>query len=473
MSLFWGETEVDQSEIRFLLNACEDTQYPEAFLREYVMMECLSDRNGITTFLVEDRAGGCYVAKCFDKSRGIQIGENILQQGLSHESLPRYIASFENEKTAVSIREYVEGVSLKQYAYEKDLSEQEIVQICVRLCDILAFLHHRENPIIHRDIKPENIIVRPDGSLALIDFDIARTYHSGNETDTTFFGTVAFAPPEQYGFSQTDVRADIYSFGVLLRWLLTGSTRDNKNVRVYRPLAKIIARCTAFSPEERFSDISQVKKALERANPRAQALQFTAIALCILLAAGLLFFAGREIYRTATWSPFNSDAIPEHLNDRERIADAEAYLEDKYGVDLFENSEQEATMGLLRQILIECYGLDREFVYACQPELEGNEEGVPEEGEGYFFPWSLDDGQWIRQATAVYAAVKAHDPAMVADWSSLKDDTGEYPGERVSMDFAEKTGILTGANRPYDITAGELALIFANTDRVFDAAAAP
>ena len=58
----------------------------------------------------------------------------------------------------------------------------------------------------------------------------------------------------------------------------------------------------------------------------------------------------------------------------------------------------------------------------------------------------------------------------MADWSSLKDDTGVYPGVRVAEAFAEKTGILTGANRPKEITTGELALIFANADRVFEAA---
>ena len=56
-------------------------------------------------------------------------------------------------------------------------------------------------------------------------------------------------------------------------------------------------------------------------------------------------------------------------------------------------------------------------------------------------------------------------------WSKLPDDNGEYPGARVAMMFAEDTGILAGANRPYDITVGEMALIFANADRVFEAAA--
>ena len=200
-------------------------------------------------------------------------------------------------------------------------------------------------------------------------------------------------------------------------------------------------------------------------------MKYTSRALCILLAAGLLTFGGFKAYKAFTWSPFNSDAIPGHLNDQERVNDAISFLGKKYGVNLFANPGREADMGLLRRALIELYGFDRDYIYAVQPGVGGSEDGVPEEGDGWFFPWPLDDGQLIRLDTAVYAAVKAHDPAIVADWSVLKDDNGQYPGERVAMLFAEKTGITTGANRPYDITAGELALVFANTDRVFDAAA--
>ena len=85
-------------------------------------------------------------------------------------------------------------------------------------------------------------------------------------------------------------------------------------------------------------------------------------------------------------------------------------------------------------------------------------------------PWGWDDGQTVDRDIAVYAAVKAHDPSIVADWSSIKDDNGYYPGVRVAVAFAEETGITTGANSPRDITLGELALILANTDRVFEAA---
>ena len=110
--------------------------------------------------------------------------------------------------------------------------------------------------------------------------------------------------------------------------------------------------------------------------------------------------------------------------------------------------------------MIELYGLDHDYVY-------GFSEDIPQESDDYFMPWGWDDGQTLDRGVAVYAAVKVHDPSIVEDWSSLKDDNGEYPGERVAMAYAEKHGILEGANRPDDITVGDVALILYNAEKSF------
>ena len=120
-------------------------------------------------------------------------------------------------------------------------------------------------------------------------------------------------------------------------------------------------------------------------------------------------------------------------------------------------------MGDLRAAMIDLYGLNRDYVYGINTEM-------PQESDAFFMPWGWDDVQTVDRDIAVYAAVKVHDPSIVADWSSIKDDNGYYPGVRAAMAFAEKTGILTGVNRPGDITLGEMALILANADRVFEAA---
>ena len=262
---------------------------------------------------------------------------------------------------------------------------------------------------------------------------------------------------------------------MLLRFLLTGSPRENKNISVYKPLAEIIDKCTAFSPEDRYSDIDQVKKALAKANPSAQRLRIAKIIAACLLAAVLFGFTGFQIYKAVTWTPFSEDAIPAYTSDEERVADAVSYMNDKFDTELFSGNEggldgmtgtdAVATIGLLKTVLIDCYGLDADYVNAPNTEM-------PHESEDFFLPWTWNDSQTINRSVMVYVAVKLYDPERVADWSSLKDDNGEYPGERVAAAFAEETGIMTGANRPDDITIGEMALILANTDRVFTAAGA-
>ena len=446
--------------------AYDDARYPEGFLEDFAIVECLAERPGIDTFLVRDAEGTEYVAKCFDTSVWSITGGDDILGTLDHQGLPKSVAAYEGAHMRIAVREFIEGVPLDRYARENDLNEQDIVDICVQLCDILAYLHHRPDPVIHRDIKPQNIIVRPDGRIALIDFDIARVWREGSDTDTLFFGTLAYAPPEQYGFAQTDARADIYSLGILLRYLLTGSPRENRNVRFYRPLEKIVRTCTAFSPKERFSDVDQVKKALLRANPKTQGLYRALIVIAAAIVVGLIVFAGIKAYEAATYSPFSAeDHIPAMLNDEERVADAVAYMKQEYGTDLFDNPDDLATAGLLRRVLTDVYGLDHDYVYASQTE------GLPGESDDWFMAWGWDDEQNMDRDYTVYAAVKVHDPSIVAEdqWSKLKDDTGEYPGARVAMMFAEETGMLAGVGRPYDITVGEMALIFANADRVFDA----
>jgi hypothetical protein len=456
----------DFSELQLIDQSFDRLGYPEDFLAEYDLMECLSGHRGWETFIVRRKEDGLSaVAKCYDRSL-LELGSAGMLEGPVHPGLPRYLGRFENERFLVVVREYIEGSSLSEYARENQLSRREIVDICLKLSDILIFLHSRPEPVIHRDIKPENVILafeKGSGSpnVYLIDFDIARSFKPEAESDTLFFGTRGYAPPEQYGFAQTDARADIYSFGVLLRMLLTGSIRPNPNIRLYRPLQRIIDRCTAFAPEKRFKDMQSVKRALLSANPAAQLRRTAGLAAAALLAVALLGFGGFKAYKALTYTPYTPDHIPAYMSDEERIADAVAYMKGKYGTDMFDAADDLARMGDLRKALIELYGLDRDYVYAFNDQM-------PQESEAFFFPWGWDDAQNMDRDVAVYAAVKAHDPSIAADWSALKDDNGFYPGVRVTLAFAEENGILSGLNRPLDISLGELALILANTDRVFE-----
>ena len=258
----------NKSVVQEIENLFSKAGYPAVFLADYDQLECLASHHGRETFLVSPKGTEeLCVAKCYDSSLfSDQNTENILLN-LHHEGIPVFCNSYRNDSMFIIVRSYIRGVPLSEYARDKDLSQEEIVCLCMKLADVLIYLHNQTPPVIHRDIKPENIIITEKGDVILIDFDIARTFKTAEETDTVFFGTKGYAPPEQYGFTQTDCRSDIYSFGVLLRFLLTDSVRENKKIRLYRPLRNIIARCTAFDPEKRYPDMNQVKRALLSANP--------------------------------------------------------------------------------------------------------------------------------------------------------------------------------------------------------------
>ena len=240
-----------------------ESSYPQEFLDAYDQMECLASHSGRETFLVREKATGkTAVAKCYDRSAFPFQPDPDLLSKLEHPGLPRYIRQYRNERMLCVVREYIEGEPLNDYARERQLTEEEIVSICGQLCSVLSVLHSQTPPIIHRDIKPENIIIRPGGAAVLIDFDIARTFKQASGNDTVCFGTRGYAPPEQYGYGQTDARTDIYAFGVLLRWLVTGSDQPNPNVTINPDLQTVIDRCTAFAPEDRYADIGQTERAL-------------------------------------------------------------------------------------------------------------------------------------------------------------------------------------------------------------------
>lgn len=160
-----------------------------------------------------------------------------------------YIAEIAEYDDEYVYLEYAEGTSLSERGAPSSL----LYSIFCELCSGLAALH--SVGIVHRDIKPSNIILCDNGHIKIIDFDAARIKKPDANKDTVFVGTDGFAPPEQYGFMQTDERSDIYSLGVTMKLLL----RDKFMRSPYRRVAE---KCMRFNPEQRYSSVSQIKRAL-------------------------------------------------------------------------------------------------------------------------------------------------------------------------------------------------------------------
>jgi serine/threonine protein kinase len=267
---------------RLILPAGMDTHFD--------ILECLASNEFCTTLLLSEKNGNKHsVLKCYPKSlMDSEHSEAKLLFGLNHEGLPRFEEENENETMIFVLREYAAGIPFDHYLAEHGtLDKTQAVQIVMELCGILSYLHSQTPPIIHRDIKPSNIVFNPDsGKVTLIDFGISRRYSSESDMDTHNFGTKKFAPPEQYGFAQTDCRADIYALGVLLRFMLMD---DFNRPAEDKYLERIIQKCSAFSPKDRYQSVSALKRTLNRVKKRPQIMAIRAAASALVLCA---VFAG-------------------------------------------------------------------------------------------------------------------------------------------------------------------------------------
>lgn len=177
--------------------------------------------------------------------------------GLSSPHLPMVLEAVEQDGENLVLEEFVEGDTLGFLLEGALFTPRETRDIVKQLCEALWVLHSMA--AVHRDIKPENVILRGREAV-LIDFDAARLHKPGADTDTQVLGTTGFAAPEQYGLSQSDVRTDIYSLGVLLNVMLTGEHPSKKLAEGH--LGRVVGRCTQVNPEKRYKDVLHLMAAL-------------------------------------------------------------------------------------------------------------------------------------------------------------------------------------------------------------------
>lgn len=182
---------------------------------------------------------------------------------------PKIIDLIEDDGTLYVIEEYITGNSLQELLQSNGMfSEQDAVAYIDQLCDILRPLHRHNPPFVHRDIKPSNLIVTPDGTLVLVDFNSAKESDSNKSRDTVLIGTAGYAAPEQYGFAASKPTADIYAMGVLLNELLTGQLPNQEQYTGF--LQPVIKKCTQVDPEQRYQTVDQLQQALHTELPKSK-----------------------------------------------------------------------------------------------------------------------------------------------------------------------------------------------------------
>lgn len=219
---------------------------------------------------------GPYVRKIIKAESGLGSAYECIFQaqknGRRFSYLPRVAECYSTGSDRVVVMEYVYGETLQDVVYRCDPSVALAVDLFPKLCKAVEELHAAFSPpLIHRDLKPSNVMVSRD-SLTIIDFGITRTYRDGADADTKHFGTRAYAPPEQFGFGQTDVRSDVYALGMLLYFCLTEKTPDAKArahafaaPAVPEVLRMIIQKAVELDPVDRYQTVAELLAAFDRA----------------------------------------------------------------------------------------------------------------------------------------------------------------------------------------------------------------
>ena len=283
------------------LTGADDGSLPPEVLTDWEPTERLGRSEHSETLLVRNRKSGeRAVAKLLKGEMTPRLAETL--RGLSHPALPKVLAVIPGEERTCILRAWVEGTPLADSG--RAFTPTETADVAAQLCAVLGYLHALTPPVIHRDVKPENIILGKGGRVTLIDFGIARLYQGDAENDTRVMGTERYAPPEQYGFHQTDQRSDLYALGVVMGWMLTGSARTEDHAAIPDPaLRRIVQRCTAFDPQDRYPSAAALKKALRsRGKSRRKGWLIAAAACVLVLIAGLCVLAVRPMVQPVTFT---------------------------------------------------------------------------------------------------------------------------------------------------------------------------
>lgn len=215
--------------------------------------------------------------------------EALSVSNLSHPNIVEVYDVGEEDGNYYIVMEYIEGKTLKQLLQKRGaLTLNEVIDIMTQLTD--GLVHAHEAYIIHRDIKPQNIMIEDNGLVKITDFGIAMALNSTQLTQTnSVMGSVHYLPPEQANGKGSTVKSDIYSLGILMYELLTGSVPfkgdtaveialkhmkekipsiRKQNPTIPQSVENIVLKATAKNPKNRYDNVRDMYKDLQTALQR-------------------------------------------------------------------------------------------------------------------------------------------------------------------------------------------------------------
>src|SRR5215472_135565 len=270
----------------------ESQRFGDAFIRGYRRIRRLASSAITDLYVGESERAGMLVALKVARDRqderdpgdvfGRFLQEYDLVQRIAGPGVARLHDLGISDEHAWLVMEYFQLGDLRRRMRAARLTPREALLYAIEVARALQRVHAAG--VLHRDLKPGNVMLRTDGTIALIDFGLSKdTALNADATDgCTIFGTPHYMSPEQGHAEPIDARSDLYSLGVLLYEMLTGEKpfrADNPMAIVYKhrkepiprlpsrfaALQPLIERLLAKAPADRFAGAGDAAQALTRA----------------------------------------------------------------------------------------------------------------------------------------------------------------------------------------------------------------
>ena len=273
---------------------------PVEMKEHWTVYECLKENEDSATFLVKETVAGILCVLKWGRNmqaellrNEMEILEKLADRKLS--GIPKAYRIFEENREVYLVREYIEGTPLAQMVLQKgEIPETEISRISRKICRTAEQFQNPDDLMIHRDIKPENIVITPGGEAVFIDFGTMRSYKKDGSRDTFVVGTRGTAAPEQYGYTQTDQRTDVYAIGQTMLYMVSESYEMDQlsECNISRKMKKVIEKACSFEPDKRYTDASELSRAIEKCQKNSRKILWkkTGVAVGLIAAGYILAF---------------------------------------------------------------------------------------------------------------------------------------------------------------------------------------
>lgn len=186
--------------------------------------------------------------------------ESLSAASLNHPNIVNIYDTGMEDDIYYIVMENIKGVTLKDYITKNGkLNEDETIKISMQVAEALKHAH--ANKIIHRDIKPHNIMITDEGIVKVADFGIAKAANSSTINNaSSVMGSVHYFSPEQARGGYVDEKSDIYSLGIVMYEMVTGTVPFDADNHISIAMKHI--KEPVLSPTQKFNDLS-ISKGLE------------------------------------------------------------------------------------------------------------------------------------------------------------------------------------------------------------------